>query len=182
MAGPREPLALIEAKGKKHLTKAEKAERQATEVQPCADDVAAPSFLTAGQKKRFDKLAEQLKKIKIMGETDCETLARYVVAQELYEQTVKELRALQKTKPKKADFADQMDYYFTLDLFGKSQERLDKRQDRYFKQAQTAARDLGLTISSRCKLQVPVKEEAPKVNKFAQFGVLPGGKEAVAND
>ena len=182
MARPKEPLALIEAKGKKHLTKAEKEARQASEVQPCADDMTAPSFLTASQKKRFKILADQLVKIKIMGETDCETLARYVTAQDLYEQTIKELRALQKKKPKREECVSYEEYYIVLDLWGGEQERLDKRQDRYFKQAQTAARDLGLTISSRCKLQVPVKEEAPKVNKFAQFGVLPGGKEAVAND
>jgi antirestriction protein ArdC len=50
------------------------------------------------------------------------------------------------------------------------QDNLDKRVDRYFKQAQTAAASLGLTISSRCKLIAPVKDEAPKVNKFAKFG------------
>ena len=43
------------------------------------------------------------------------------------------------------------------------------------KQASATARDLGLTISSRCKLVVPKAEsDAPKVNKFAKFG---GGSE-----
>ena len=125
--------------------------------------------------KRFDLLAGQLVKIKIMGETDCEALARYITAQELYEQTVKDLRAVQKDKPKDPSVESLMVWASLL-------EKLDKRQDRYFKQAQTAARDLGLTIGSRCKLQVPVKEEAPKVNKFAQFEVLTGSKGAVSND
>ena len=174
MARPREPLALIEAKGKKHLTKAEKAERQASEVQPCVDGIAAPSYLTTAQKKRFAVLAGQLQKIKIMGETDVDALARYVTAQEMYEQTVKDLRALQKEKPKREDFDEKGQYLYMLGMWSENRERLDKRQDRYFKQAQTAARDLGLTISSRCKLQVPVSEEAPKVNKFAQFEVLTG--------
>ena len=175
MARPREPLALLEAKGKKHLTKAEKEARQASEVQPCTDAITAPSYLTATQRKRFDLLAGQLVKIKIMGETDCEALARYITAQELYEQTVKDLRAVQKDKPKDPSVESLMVWASLL-------EKLDKRQDRYFKQAQTAARDLGLTIGSRCKLQVPVKEEAPKVNKFAQFEVLTGSKGAVSND
>lgn len=175
MARPREPIALIQAKGKKNLTKAEIAERQASEVQPCTDNIVAPSYLTAAQRKRFDVLAGQLKKIKIMGETDCEALARYITAQALYEQTVKDLRAIHKQKPKGMDAA-------ALVLWAELLDKLDKRQDRYFKQAQTAARDLGLTIGSRCKLQVPVKEEAPKQNKFAQFEVIPGQKEAVGND
>lgn len=176
MARPREPIALIQAKGKKNLTKAEIAERQASEVQPCTDNIVAPSYLTAAQRKRFDVLAGQLQKIKIMGETDCEALARYITAQDLYEQTVKELRKVQKERPKLDTGLE------GAVLWAELLEKLDKRQDRYFKQATTAARDLGLTISSRCKLQVPIKEEAPKQNKFAQFEVIPGQKEAVGND
>lgn len=170
MARPREPIALIQAKGKKNLTKAEIAERQASEVQPCTDNIVAPSYLTAAQRKRFDVLAGQLQKIKIMGETDVDVLARYITAQALYEQTVKDLRTLHRQKPKEMDAA-------TLVLWAELFDKLDKRIDRYFKQAQNAARELGLTISSRCKLQVPVKEEAPKQNKFAQFEVIPGGEE-----
>lgn len=173
MARPREPLALIEAKGKKHLTKAEKAERQASEVQPCVDGIAPPSYLTAAQRKQFDKLAGQLQKIKIMGETDVDTLARYITAQALYEQSVKDLRAIHKHKPKDMDVGELVEWASLL-------EGLDKRQDRYFKQAQTAARDLGLTIGSRCKLQVPVKDEEPKPNKFAQFEVIKGNEEKAA--
>lgn len=165
MAGQRQPTELVILKGKKHFTKAEIQERLAGEVQPCTDDIIAPSYLTAAQKKQFDKLAEQLQKINIMGETDVDALARYVTAQGFYEQAVKELRKLLKEKPDKND----EHYYAKLDTWYGAQETLDKRQDRYFKQAQTAASALGLTISSRCKLQVPVKEEAPKENKFQRF-------------
>lgn len=165
MARPREPINLVIAKGKKNLTKAEIEERQSSEVQPCVDDITAPSFLTAKQRTEFDRIAGQLMKIKILGETDCGTLARYVVAQENYEQAVKDLRTVQKQRPK-GDGAT----VEALVLWADMLEKLDKRLERYFKQAQSAARELGLTISSRCKLQVPVKEEQPKVNKFAAFG------------
>lgn len=165
MARPREPINLIEAKGRSHLTKAEIDERRAVEVQPCTDGIEAPSYLTAAQKKHFLKLAGQLEKIRIMGETDVDTLARYVTAQSQYEKTTKELRALSKDKPKR----DEPDYYTQLDLWYAAQGSAAKLQDRYFKQASALARDLGLTISSRCKLVVPVKDEKPKVNKFEQF-------------
>lgn len=168
MARPRQPIDLLEAKGKKHLTNAEKEARRATEVAPCTDDITAPAYLTAPEKKRFDKLASQLQKIKIMGETDVETLARYVTAQGLYEQATKDLRKAQKERPKDGDLGALI---YWADLL----EKLDKRQDRYFKQAQTAAAALGLTISSRCKLIAPVKDEKPAENKFAKFG---GGKAA----
>lgn len=165
MAGQRQPTELVILNGKKHFTKAEIAERLAAEVKPCTDDIVAPSYLTAAQKKQFNKLAEQLQKINIMGETDVDALARYITAQGFYEQTVKELRKLMKEKPDETD----EHYFVKLDSWYGALETLDKRQDRYFKQAQTAASALGLTISSRCKLQVPVKDEAPKENKFQRF-------------
>lgn len=168
MARPREPIRLIEAKGKKHLSKEEVEARLAKEVQPCTDDIAAPSYLTKKQRSRFDELAYQLQKIKIMGETDVDALARYVTAQALYEQATRELRSLVKAKPKKAD-TDPAIYFDRLAAWASAQNSLARLQDRYFKQAGVAARDLGLTISSRCKLAVPATEEEPKQNKFAQF-------------
>ena len=159
MAGQRQPTNLVVMKGKKHFTKTEIEERLATEVQPCTDEIVAPRYLTATQKKQFTKLAEQLQKIKIMGETDCDTLARYVVADSQYEQITKQLRKAMKN-------VDDLD----------AMEKLAKLQDRYFKQAHTAATALGLTISSRCKLAVPVKDEEPKINKFAKFGKAADGE------
>lgn len=152
MAGPRQPINLVIAKGNKHLTKAEIEDRRAAEVQPRTDEIVAPYYLTATQKKRFRKLADQLQKIKIMGETDCDTLARYVQAEEMYGKTTKHLQQLMKTWE---------------DLY--EIEQVSKLQDRYFKQAHTAASALGLTISSRCRLQVPVKEEEERVNKFTRL-------------
>lgn len=166
MAGPRQPINLVIAKGNKHLTKAEIEDRRAREVQPCTDEIVPPKYLTAVQKKRFNVLAGQLMKINIMGETDVDTLARYVSAQDLYEKATRDLRAL---KPPK-ETGDQERDMALMALHYKIQEDLLKQQDRFFKQAQTVASSLGLTITSRCKLEVPVAEEAPKVNKFAKFG------------
>lgn len=163
MAGPRQPLNLVLAKGAKHLTKAEIAERRSSEVQGCVDGIAAPSYLTAKQKKQFNIIADQLQRIGIMGETDNDTLARYITAQDLYEQAVKDLRKLQKERPRDAGASELVTWAQLLNT-------LDKRQERYFKQAQTAAAALGLTISSRCKLAVPKSAEPPKENKFAKFG------------
>jgi P27 family predicted phage terminase small subunit len=154
--------------GGKHWTKEEIAERLSNEVQPCTDGIAAPSYLTKKQKTQFDNIAGQLQRIGIMGETDCDALARYITAQGLYEDAVKDLRKLQKERPKNADVSSILKW---TDLL----LALDKRQDRYYKQAQSAAAALGLTISSRCKLAVPKTAEPPKTNKFAKFG---GGKAA----
>lgn len=171
MAGGRQPTNVIIANGRKHLTKAEIEERLAAEVQPVEGEIVAPSYLTAAQKRQFDKLAGQLKKLKIMGETDCDALARYVTAQSLYEQAVKDLRAIQRQRPKEMDPQ-------ALTVWANMLNKLDKRQDRYAKQAHTFATALGLTITGRCKLVVPVKDEVPKENKFAKFGAPIKGKAA----
>ena len=164
-------------KGKKHLSKDEIEERRQSEVQPCADGITAPAYLTAAQKKEFKRIAGQLQKIKIMGETDCDTLARYITAQTLYEKAVKDLSKIVKDRPNRDKFADDSTYYEVLDSWYRMQEAAAKLQDRFFKQAQTSASSLGLTISSRCKLVVPVKEEPEKVNKFARFGASGGGSK-----
>ena len=163
MAGARKPMMLNLMSGGKHWTKDEIKERLSSELQPVTEGIAAPPYLTAKQKKQFQTIADQLTRIGIMGETDNDTLARYITAQELYEQAVKDLRAVQKQRPKDADVVALVNWAGIL-------ETLDKRQDRYFRQAQTAATALGLTISSRCKLVVPKGAEVPKVNKFAKFG------------
>jgi P27 family predicted phage terminase small subunit len=162
------------ANGGKNWTKDEIRERLSSEVQPVTDGIAAPSFLTAKQKKEFDRIAAQLQKLKIMGETDCDTLGRYIVAQDLYAQAVKDLRAIRKLRPK--DSGDPVLDLSNAVAWSEMLDKLDKRCDRYFKQATTAAAALGLTISSRCKLVVPVKEEPPKQNKFAQFGKAAGSE------
>lgn len=154
MARPREPLALIQAKGKKHLTKEEIAERQAREVQVPFTDIKPPKYLNAKQKRVFKELAGKLLAIKIYTELDADALARYIIAQDLYiayTESVNKLLA--------DDEADLEDL-----------KKVQGMQDKAFRQAQSSARDLGLTISSRCRLEVPVKEETPpKANKFAVF-------------
>ena len=168
MAGPRQPIQLVVAKGKKNLTKKEIADRLATEIAPCTDEIIAPKYLKASEKKRFMKIAEQLDKLGILGETDTETLARYITAQCQYEKVTKELRKVLDASPDSSSPT----YLEELNAWIDTQERLAKMQNRYFTQAQTAASALGLTISSRCKLIAPKVDETPKVNKFKKFEVV----------
>lgn len=152
MSGQRQPIELVIANGKKNLTKAEIRERLDSEVKPIAENITAPAFLTAKQKKDFDKIADQLKKLKILGETDVDALARYIVANDFYINAVKQLR--------KTEVKNNPDWF----------EKWSKIQERYFKQCRSSANDLGLSISSRCKLVVPATKEPPKKkNKFAKF-------------
>ena len=156
MAGQRLPLELVQARGSKHLTKAEIQERQEREIKPIADNIIAPAYLTKKQKDEFYKIADQLKKLKILGETDVDALARYITAKDMYENAVKQMRK-KEVKNNPISF-----------------EKWLKIQDKLFKQCRASANDLGLSISSRCKLVVPeTKKETPKENKFKKFEKRP---------
>lgn len=156
MAGQRLPIELVQARGSKHLTKAEIKERQEREIKPITDNIIAPGYLTKKQKEEFYRIADQLKKLKILGETDVDALARYITANDFYVNAVKKMRSKEvKDNPLK------------LEAWAKIQER-------YFKQCRASANDLGLSISSRCKLVVPeAKKETPKENKFKKFEKRP---------
>ena len=156
MAGQRLPLNVVQARGSKHLTKAEIQERQEREIKPITDNIIAPDCLTKKQKEEFYKIADQLRKLKILGETDVDALGRYIISRDMYENAVKQMRKTEvKSNP----------YVF---------EKWLKIQDKLFKQCRASANDLGLSISSRCKLVVPeTKKETPKENKFKKFEKRP---------
>ena len=144
MAGQRQPLELVQIKGKKHLTKEEIEKRKASEIKANSDSVIAPEYLSKTQKEKFDNIAKELTSINIMSNLDCDLLARFVIASDLYIKFTKQLNN-RKTQ----------DSIFEL-------EKVANLQDKYFKQCLSCSKELGLTISSRCKLVIPKKEEEPK--------------------
>ncbi|MDE8676462.1 phage terminase small subunit P27 family [Priestia aryabhattai] len=150
MARPRQPTDLIIVKGKKHLTQEEIADRKSKEVKAPADNVQAPSYLPDELKAEFNRIATDLVDIEIMSNLDCEALARFIVAESQYQKVSIRLMKMKN--------------------FGIRYMELLKIQEKLFKQARSSASDLGLTISSRCKLVVPkANEDAKPKNKFNKF-------------
>ena len=152
MAGARQPIELVLAKGRKNLTKAEIEQRRSQELKVDFKDVSPPEYLPAKLKKDFEEIAAKLLAIGIMTELDEDCLARYLIAQSNYLNYTKLLAKAMRTED--------------MDAIIKAQ----RAQDVAFKQCQSAANALGLTISSRCKLVVPQAAEvqAPR-NKFDRF-------------
>lgn len=157
MAKPRQPIALIEYKGRKHLTKAEVAQRQAGEVHAPANNVKPPGYLSAKQKREFKKIAKVLLNIGIMSDLDCDALGRYVQSQEKYVQYDNMVNQII------ASMDDDLESNCEL------LEKYENLRDKALKQCRACASDLGLTISSRCKLVAPKVEEPVKENKFNRF-------------
>ncbi len=153
MAGRnKEPIDLIIAKGKKHLTKDEIEKRRKEELDVPMDTIEAPDYLTKKQRDSFDEIARMLIDLNIMTNLDCDALAGYIVARDGWVMAGKKLRSVQ-VRNNPIDFG-----------------RWTKIEDRYRKQMRSAATDLGLTITSRGKIIAPVKNEPPPPeNKFAVF-------------
>ena len=166
MPGQRQPIELVALKGKKHLTKAEIAERKKTEVKAAADKVTAPAYLTQTQKKAFKKIAKELQNIELITNLDIDSLARFVIAQEKYIEVTETLNRQPLMIQK--EYLNQKGETVMQTEVNTEVERLALLQDRYYKQCRQGAADFGLTISSRCRLVVPKAEEKPQY-KFAKF-------------
>jgi P27 family predicted phage terminase small subunit len=158
MAGPKQPINLVVSNGKKHLTKAEIKERKASEVKAYADKIKHPAYLPKDLRKEFKDITDELVRIEIMSNLDVDALARYLISR--------------KEWLKIANIMDESSPIYMIDGVSSINEQyieLSKVMDRFFKQCRSAASDLGLTISSRCKLVVPKKEDDVPKNKFSKF-------------
>ena len=141
MGNTREPINLIIAKGKKHLTQGEIRQRREQEIEVPFTDVKPPDYFNESQKREFMDIAEKLLAINIFTELDVDCLSRYILAKGLYLKYTSALTSLIKSR-KISDIA-----------------KMQALQDKAFKQCQSCARDLGLTITSRCKLSIPQVED-----------------------
>lgn len=175
MAGrPREPVDLLIAKGKKHLTKEEIEERKAQEVDVPFVDIEPPSYLTGKKRiEEFNHYANMLLEIGIFTELDVDILAKYILAKELYLTYTKQLEKVMKKANIVRKWAVIDDLSALCDEDGTIEdlkallERICRRQrgedattlmnlqDKAFKQCLACAKELGLTVTSRCKLVVP---------------------------
>lgn len=161
----KQPINLIIAKGKKHLTKAEIEERQKTEITTDHTNVKPPDYLNEEEVKEFYRISGILLDIGIITELDEDCLAHYLVSNSSYIKYTKKIRALEdelleaKRTDRKAKLKSEIDTYLTY-------------QDKSLKQCRACANDMGLSISSRAKLVMPQPKEEKKENKFAKFKVV----------
>ena len=161
----KQPINLIIAKGKKHLTKAEIEERQKTEIHTDHVNVKPPNYLNEEEVKEFYRISQILLDIGIITELDEDCLAHYLISNSSYIKYTKKIRALEdelleaKRTDRKAKLKSEIDTYLTY-------------QDKALKQCRVCANDLGLSISSRAKLVMPQPKDPPKENKFNKFRVV----------
>ena len=151
MAGKRQPTDVVIANGRKHLSKTEEAERRAGEVKVApAKTAKPPKWLPETLKKDFRAIGKRLIASGLYTELDADTLGRYLVAQHQFTAACRMVQ----------DALDQED----PDLVNK----WTKAQKSYFEQARACANDLGMTITSRCRLVVPETKKQEE-NPFLQL-------------
>lgn len=148
----------IKAAGRTHVTNSDIEERKSTAPKVIADNIHPPDFITdKEQVEEFYRIAEELVRVGIMGNLDCDTLGRYVCAGAKYREYEK---TLQEIMQKIQSVNDRIDWLPELKEF----EALKNKASR---ECLSYANNLGLTPMSRCKLVAP--KEAPPENKFSKF-------------
>lgn len=156
MGRKKQPIDLLLLKGNKHLTKKEVEDRKKNEIKVESDKIKPPSYLSVKLKQEFNEYAKELKRINLISNLDVDTLARYVITEFQYRKVVK--------KSLKADVS--------------SEEYKDLliKQDKLFKMARAISSDIGLNISSRCKLIIPENNNNNKPPEPTKYDKLFGDK------
>lgn len=155
MAGPRVPLEILEARGAKHLTAAERAERARSEIRnsETIKRLTPPAWLPEGQRAEFSRISSTLLKLMpgMMARTDADIIATYCMARMEY---------LAATRQANAALAA-----------GNAKNAMEwgKVQKRYFDQARACANDLGMTVTSRCRLVLPEGTNKPQESEFERL-------------
>ena len=159
MAGKRQPTDVVIANGRKHLSRAEEAERRAGEVKVSpAKTAKPPKWLPEGLRKDFRAIGKQLIAAGLYTELDADTLGRYLIAQSEYLMATSHVhKAYQERDPEAV-------------------EDWSRIQDRHFKQARNCANDMGLTVTSRCRLVVPESNRQATEDNNPFLEVIRGGK------
>ena len=167
----RLPVDLLLARGKKHLSENEIRERRAREVSVPKTDIKAPKYLTAEQKRAFNAYARKLSALgDIFTTLDVDVLAQYVIAFELYVDYSDRIKSIinKGDASRSWEVVEDLAQHCTdaealVELLEKILRRqrtsevsaLMTLQDKAFKQCLACARELGLTITSRAKIEVP---------------------------
>lgn len=138
MPGKRQPTALLEANGRKHMTRAEADARRDREVHVPPPDIAAPpNWLLKKYHKEFSEIGEILLAAGLYAELDRDVLAQYFVSRERW------LRADKRAAKAIKDGDEKLAKEWTA------------VQGTYFKQARQCAEAMGLSVTSRCRIAVP---------------------------
>lgn len=144
MAGRRQPTALLEANGRKHLTEAEADARRDQEVYVAPPEAAVPPrWLPKKLHKEFREIGEILLASGLYSELDRDVLGQYFLARERW------LRA------------DKLASQAIRDKDETLAQKWASTQNTYFRQARQCAESMGLSVTARCRSWCPRPSRTP---------------------
>ncbi len=138
MPGKRQPTSVVEAAGKKYLSRAEADERRDREVRvPPPERAVPPGWLPKRFHQEFHEIGELLLSAGLYAELDRDVLAQYFLARDRWLKADKKAAAAIRANDEK----------LARDWTGV--------QGVYFRQARQCAEAMGLSVTSRCRIMVP---------------------------
>lgn len=160
MPGPRQPTDVVKANGRKHMSRAEEAQRRAVEVQVIPPDRAEPpKWLAKKFHGEFRELGERLLKAGLYTELDRDVVAQFLTARERWVRADKLASAAIRARDEKLA------------------REWTTVQGAYFKQCRQCAEAMGLSVTSRCRLVVPPGLDQPTGDQNPFLSLIEGGSD-----
>lgn len=187
MAGKRRPmdvnLSVVEGGKGKHWTKAEIKDRKSSEVNlPKPKALTPPTWLNDPAKKLFRKYAKQLLDFPagIVSNLDAGTLARYCDCELSYAEASKHKgvwmevckRRLEAFCSPDSIAVSKSDTQRVKEAYEEAKKQVDfwsSQMVKFEKIARSCATEMGMTVSSRCRLVVPQAEKKPEEDPLAEL-------------
>ena len=136
------PVAVQEAQRRVHRDAEDIYDRARREPHSPDTAISPPEYLTDEHDVyEFERYAEMLDRLHVWSELDADELARYVSAESAYRDYVRQLRAAIRS----GDVSEM--------------GRIQRLEIAQAEQARKSASALGMTITSRCKLVVPIPND-----------------------
>lgn len=187
MAGKRRPmdvnLSVVDGKTGKHWTKAEVESRKASEPKlPKPKALKPPAWLSDPAKKLFKSYAKQLLDFPsgIISTLDVGTLARYCDCELSYAEASAQKsfwmevchRRLEAICCPDALAESGLDPQKIEEAYAKAETEVDfwvGQMAKFEKMARSNATEMGMTVSSRCRLVVPKSDTKPEADPLEQL-------------
>ena len=185
MPGKRRPMEvnLSVVEGGKHWTQKEVEDRKSSEVKmPKPKALAPPPWLSDSGKKLFRKYAKQLLDFPsgIVSVLDVGTLARYCDCELSYAEASNHKNVWLEVSRRRLEALCQADSVAIskadIERFATAYEEAKAQVDfwsgqmvKFEKIARSCATEMGMTVSSRCRLVVPKSEQPPADDPLAEL-------------
>lgn len=162
MSNNKKPVALLRAEGKSNYSKAYLDKREKQEPKSKLLNIQIPDYLPKMSHDKFEWLVKQLDRIGIVDDVDADAIARYLILERQFTRVQSKIRQYDK----KGNFEEENNYH-----------KLITTQGKLLKDLRAHASDLGLNVTARGKITLPVsaEEDKPMSKEEQLFGSALGG-------